>query len=112
MSRNNRSIIAQIRIGILPLLIETGRFRNISVENRLCQVCNTQLIEDEIHFLCTCPEYTNIRNEMYHSIIVKHNGFDLLSDQDKFIYIMKNEWKSLGIYLSKAWQIRTNKLYK
>ncbi len=33
-SRKRRSLIAQTRIDILPLHIETGRFRNVKLENR------------------------------------------------------------------------------
>ena len=34
-----RSITAQFRSGILPLHIETGRFRNTHIENRICTLC-------------------------------------------------------------------------
>ncbi len=40
LNRRKRLLTAQIRIGILPLHIETGRFRNVKVEERVCQVCN------------------------------------------------------------------------
>ena len=39
-----RSHLAQLRLGILPLMIELGRFRNIDLEKRLCTVCNLSLI--------------------------------------------------------------------
>ncbi len=34
LSRRRPSLIAQTRIGILPLYIETGSFRNVKLENR------------------------------------------------------------------------------
>ena len=52
-----RSVTAQLQFGILPLHIETGRFRNIRVENRLCTLCNNNQVEDEFHFLFFCPLY-------------------------------------------------------
>ncbi len=49
--RKERSMLAQIRFGILPLHIETGRFRGTALEERTCQICNSQSIEDEFHFI-------------------------------------------------------------
>ncbi len=50
--RKRRSLLTQFRLGILPLHIETGRFRNMKPEERLCFICNTNVIEDEQHFAC------------------------------------------------------------
>ena len=49
--RKERSMLAQIRFGTLPLHIETGRFRGTIPEERTCQVCNSQAIEDEFQFV-------------------------------------------------------------
>ena len=40
MSRQERSILAQLRCGVLPLHIEIGRFRNIPREKRTCSMCH------------------------------------------------------------------------
>ena len=47
--------MAQIRCGIPPIRIETGRFCNLPVENRPCEICNQNKVEDEFHFLMECP---------------------------------------------------------
>ncbi len=47
-----RSLIAQFRMGVLPVAIETGRFKSIPVEERVCVLCNMKDIEDEMHMLC------------------------------------------------------------
>ena len=39
LSRHERSLIAKLRTGMLPLAIETGRFRKIPPEDRLCILC-------------------------------------------------------------------------
>ena len=55
MSRKARSLISQIRLGILPLEMEAGRFRGVSPEDRiLCQNCNMGVVECEVHFICEC----------------------------------------------------------
>ena len=49
--RQGRSLFAQLRCGILPLRIETGRFARIPVEERLCELCGESTVEDEFHFV-------------------------------------------------------------
>ena len=55
LSRYQRSILTQLKIGILPLRIETDRYQGIAPEERLCRLCALNQTEDEIHFLFTCP---------------------------------------------------------
>ena len=45
-----RSLFAQFRASILPLNIETGRYRNVSLPDRLCTLRYDPEVEDEIHF--------------------------------------------------------------
>ncbi len=54
VSHRKRSLLVQFRMGVLPLAIETGRFKSIPVEEKVCVLCNINDIEDEIHMLCTC----------------------------------------------------------
>ena len=35
-----RSLLTQLRIGILPLAVKTERYYHIALENRKCQICN------------------------------------------------------------------------
>ena len=51
LSKRKRSLCAQIRSGILPLHIESGRWVGTSEENRLCHFCELDEIENEIHFI-------------------------------------------------------------
>ena len=54
LTTSERSLTAQLRFGILPLTIETGQFRNIKLEERLCTLCQHREIKDEYHFLFHC----------------------------------------------------------
>ena len=38
MNRQQRSLLAQLRCGILPLHIETGRFKTVRADNHSCFV--------------------------------------------------------------------------
>ncbi len=47
MSRRQRSYLAQLRCGILPLHIEMTRWYGVKEENRLCKACNNNQIENQ-----------------------------------------------------------------
>ena len=65
-------------------MIEEGRYRNIDRMDRICQYCNTNLVEDEYHFLLVCPAYREIRL----SILPKY--YCSWSSKQKFIKILNS----------------------
>ncbi len=62
MNRKYRSYHAQYCCGILPLSIETGRWGSIPLEDRICKMCDSLVVEDEYHFRFHCSLYNNIRD--------------------------------------------------
>ena len=52
MSRQRRSLMAQFRFGILPITVETGRLRNIPLQDRRCTICDLNEVDDEKHMSC------------------------------------------------------------
>jgi len=56
-----RRIVTQMRCGTHPLQVEVGRWSGRPLEERLCRVCITGQIEDELHFLCQCYVYDSLR---------------------------------------------------
>ena len=69
LSRNERSFMAQIRLGILPLKIETGRFENLVPELRLCEFCPNTEIDDEEHFLFKCELNKELKTKFISTLI-------------------------------------------
>ena len=61
-------ILKSVRVSNHNLMIETGRYNQTPHDKRLCPVCNSNEIEDEIHFLCYCPKYFKLRNEFFAQI--------------------------------------------
>ena len=59
--RTERSYMAQYRFGILPIATETGRWTGINEQLRICKVCNSGKIENEIHLLFECTRYNDLR---------------------------------------------------
>jgi hypothetical protein len=47
------------------LQIETGRYRNVPRDERLCQKCSENEIEDEVHFLIKCSENKVGREQLF-----------------------------------------------
>ena len=47
LTKYKRSLIAKIRSGTLTLAIETGRYSKNPLDNGLCTLCNSKLIEYE-----------------------------------------------------------------
>ena len=49
----------------VPFLhVDTGRWVDTKREDRLCQVCHSSRdVEDELHFLFSCPAYSDVRQK-------------------------------------------------
>ena len=73
-----RKRIAQIRLGVLPIRIETDRYLRVKIpaEQRYCMQPNCTnaktlhnlKIENKFHFLVICKEYEQSRNNMYDKV--------------------------------------------
>ena len=120
-----RALLFKFRAGIAPLRIETGRYestKGIPVCKRTCLCCN-QGIEDEQHFLCTCPSFSSVRDELFSacklyndSLSMDHVMFRInLEDSSEFFNnIMSTRDCSLACALAnfiwKAFKIREDRL--
>jgi hypothetical protein len=112
LNKRVRATYAQFRAGILPLAIETGRFQNIDLNNRLCMLCNEtgeRIIEDEFHFLCECKLYNYERSKLFRNVSQKFPDFDII---DKFIFLNINAKTQTASFIDKAFTIRKRTLYR
>ena len=57
--------LTRFRTSSHSLFIETGRYENIPQEQRICQSCNMNKIENEFHFLLVCPKYRELRQKYF-----------------------------------------------
>ncbi len=67
MNRKHRSYLAQYWCGILPLEIETGRWQNKPVEEKICKVCESGEVENEFHLFLVVL-YTIISEQHFYKI--------------------------------------------
>jgi len=68
MSKHLRSLLTQLRSGILPLEIETGTYYGITREQRICKQCNLNIIENEQYLLFDCPKYITYRTALHNRL--------------------------------------------
>ena len=99
--------LTRFRISNHQLLIEEGTHRGIDPIDRRCKFCDTNCVENEIHFLLVCPLYHNLR--LKYILILEHLGF--YQPYSNFIKIMSSENKkvirNLALFVYKAFQLRT-----
>ena len=89
LPRLHRSALAKFRCGVAPLLIETGRYSGINVNERFCFNC-TEEIEDEFHVLIKCPLYADLREKLFENIENTFTDFRNFNENDKFKFLLSN----------------------
>ena len=112
LEKLKRSLLAQFRLGFLPIAIETGRYkltkdkvgnwRRQAPEEIICPICNLNTIENETHFLIDCVQYKDIRDEMFRKVNINDIQFKNNSSEEKLIYLMGNCNKSASDVILKA----------
>lgn len=102
----NRTALSRFRCSAHKLLIEEGRYRNIERNNRICQCCNMNFIEDEFHFLLICPAFRDLRI----SILPKY--YCRWPSKQKFVKLLSASQtgilKKVGKYIYLANERRNN----
>ena len=109
-----RRKLAQFRLSAHKLAIETGRYngknRYVPPEDRLCQSCNGQKMEDEQHFLLGCPKYEPLREMLFKVVSNKNQHFIQYNEHQKFVWLMLNEdidvLKSTAHFIIEALKMR------
>ena len=112
LSKHKRSLIAKIRSGTLPLATETGCYSNTPLENRLCTLCISKLVESEFHFMCIRSKIEIIRKKYFAQYSAKWSDFEISESETKFLYIMKIHQKILGNFIVELWECRKVLLFK
>ena len=112
LSRSLRSYVAKIRTGTLQLMIETGRYRSLQIDERTCILCQNGEVETECHFLFDCVILSNIRREFYSKIIEKYPGFITENNERKLKVIMKNNViNHTARFIKMAFELRNSFIY-
>ena len=89
--------------------LETGRYRGVVEEERVCIYCDIHDIENEFHFMFYCPLYHELRQKLFSRC--KNLDLIWLSDADRLCWIFENKIFALAEYLEKAWDKRSKITY-
>ena len=83
-----RKFLTKLRLGVLPIRIETGRYERPrkSEAERICKQCSTSSPECELHFLIQCPRHTLLRTDFFAKIT--NETFPNMTDSQKFKFIL------------------------
>lgn len=84
----HRAAFAKFRCGVAPIRIETGRFENIDVNQRLCHFCN--VIEDEMHVMLECSAYNALRDVLFTKAVSLLPTFSDLNLREKMIFLFSH----------------------
>ena len=58
-----RQVLSKFRLRSFNLKVVTGKYENIALENRICECCNQNQVEDEYHVLFKCTLYSDLREQ-------------------------------------------------
>ena len=98
-SKEKRSLIGRLRMGVLNLEIEKGRCFNVPREDRICKLCKVE-VESELHFLLKCPALTSCRETLLNTNHILRTELDTYRNFCIKPYVMGN-------LVSRLWQRRT-----
>ena len=99
-NRKHRVALTKLRTSDHKLMIEAGRRKRprLCREDRICSFCKT--IEDEKHFLLTCPIYPG-REHLIGMIEFTCPEFkNLLTTESKLVYLLSQENEELLVLLA------------
>ena len=79
----HRSAFAKFRCGVATIKIETGRYENLDVNQRLCPFCS--FVEDVMHVFLHCETYRDLRNNLFSNAnsLLPNCNFNVLNDIEK-----------------------------
>jgi len=107
-SFKDRKQFTKFRISAHRLLIEMGRYLKIPANERFCKFCPNK-IENEQHFLLDCIKYKTIRDSLVDKINASFLNFNLLSEINKFIFLMtleKEHIRHVANFCASAFKLR------
>ena len=69
------------------------------LEERVCELCRINEIEDEDIFLNKCPVYDDLRHSLYRKAQDVCFDFNTYTSEEKLISLMKYVWMDVSTYI-------------
>lgn len=89
LSRKQRGALAKFRAGTAPIKVETGRYQNLHLSERVCFHC-ASCVEDEEHVLMICPIYEDLRFILLCEARMINPDFESYSHLQKMCFLLSD----------------------
>ena len=86
-----RKNLTRLRISAHQLHIEQSRYQGIPRQNRICNRCTSNEIDDEVHFLFSCTSSQDDCYYMNSKINSLCSNFNSLNSNQKLIWLLNTE---------------------
>ena len=93
---NVQRVVAGLRMGCLPLEVETGRYTGTPYEQKICKLCRSAP-EDQEHFLLICPALADLRSTLFNKASRLHPDFLATPTAEKISYLLCPQANSSGL---------------
>ena len=91
--------------------LETGRYTDVEIEDRVCKICNTNAVEDEEHFILVCSELEEVRKRHLQMMQVDEH-IPSKNNIERMKYMLSHDnLKNVGIMLEEMLESRRELLY-
>ena len=93
----HRVSLTRFRCSAHKLMVEEGRYRRPKIAHglRKCSLCSMDVVEDDYHFLLTCPAYSDIRKRLLSKYYCRWLSIN------KFIKLLRDDQNSIIKRLAK-----------
>ncbi len=112
IDKYEKSLLSQLRYGILPLRIETGRYVNETREERVCTLCTSNTIESVEHFLFECEAYDTLRLPFVTNAQSVIENWEDLTQTECLKLLFELMPRALARYVKNIFLHRREKIYK
>lgn len=83
-----RRVMMMLRGGTAPLMIESGRWRGLRREERVCRECQIGEVEDVAHWLLKCDAWVLERRPLLEAARRVCSDFEKLCDEDRLVFVL------------------------
>ena len=108
-----RSALTKLRLSAHNLNIESLRGQIKDPEQRKCNMCNLDTVENEVHFIAQCPKYDHLRTHLLNSMAHLPN-ITQLSHENLTIWLLTNEdkfiCKAVGKFIYECFKARSQSI--
>ena len=98
----------KLRRGTAELAVETGRWRGLRREERMCKNCRGGVVEDVGHLLMRCTYEEEEREKLKELMCERVEGWEDMNDTDRVVVVMDRASgdEAVGRAVERLWQRR------